>query len=90
MASGAGHNRELKPRSRQPEAEAGARCPFGAFCVEGAGSEAAGVRERLASVLAAVNARPDRAYPLSFSMGMLACPPTDDATIEMLLERADQ
>jgi diguanylate cyclase (GGDEF)-like protein len=63
---------------------------FGAFCVEGAGPEASGVRERLASVLATVNAKPDRAYPLSFSIGTLSIPPNDDASIEMLLERVDQ
>jgi diguanylate cyclase (GGDEF)-like protein len=51
-------------------------------------SEAA-VRDRLATALAAVNARPDRAYPLGFSVGILSCPPDDDTCMEALLERAD-
>jgi two-component system cell cycle response regulator len=64
---------------------------FGALCMAANTAEEGVVRDRLATALAAVNAKPDRAYPLSFSMGMLSCRPSeDDAPIESLLERADQ
>jgi len=63
---------------------------FGAFCVENGAADTPGVRDRLTSVLAAVNAKPDRPYPLSFSIGMRACHPAESAPIETLLEQADQ
>lgn len=48
------------------------------------------LRARIHGALDAVNCRPDRAYPLGFSMGILTCSPHEDATIEQLLERADK
>jgi GGDEF domain-containing protein len=36
-----------------------------------------------------VNAKPDRAYPLGFSVGILSCPPDEMTPVETLLERAD-
>jgi diguanylate cyclase (GGDEF)-like protein len=48
------------------------------------------MRARLHGALDAVNCKPDRAYPLGFSMGILACSPTEEGTIEQLLERADK
>jgi diguanylate cyclase (GGDEF)-like protein len=47
------------------------------------------MRARIHGALDAVNCRSDRPYPLGFSMGVLACSPLEDATIEQLLERAD-
>lgn len=47
------------------------------------------VRARLGEALAAVNAKPDRAYPLGFSVGILACAPDGATSMEELLERAD-
>jgi diguanylate cyclase (GGDEF)-like protein len=46
------------------------------------------VRARLEAALAAVNAKPDRAYPLSLSVGIQACVP-DETPVETLLARAD-
>jgi diguanylate cyclase (GGDEF)-like protein len=63
---------------------------FGALCVAGGGSNELIVRDRLRTVLAGVNGKPDRSYPLSFSLGVLTCPPDEDATVEALLERVDQ
>jgi two-component system, cell cycle response regulator len=48
------------------------------------------MRARIHGALDAVNCRPDRPYPLGFSMGILACSPHEDASIEQLLERADK
>ena len=48
------------------------------------------VRGRLEAVLQSVNAKPDRSYPLLFSVGVLTCLPTDEGTIEEFLERADE
>ena len=45
---------------------------------------------RLHGALDAVNCKPDRAYPLGFSMGILACSPSEEGTIDQLLERADK
>jgi diguanylate cyclase (GGDEF)-like protein len=63
---------------------------FGALCVAGGGSDELIVRERLRTVLASVNGKPDRPYPLSFSVGVLTCLPDEEETVEVLLERVDQ
>jgi diguanylate cyclase (GGDEF)-like protein len=63
---------------------------FGALCLCAGESEEAAVRARLRTVLATVNSKPDRAYPLDFSVGVLVCEPHEDASVEALLERADQ
>jgi len=62
---------------------------FTALAINASASDEAIVRDRLRSALDAVNSKPDRAYPLGFSIGILACSPDDDATIESFLERAD-
>jgi two-component system cell cycle response regulator len=48
------------------------------------------MRARLMHALDAVNSRPDRAYALGFSVGILACSPSDDHTLAQLLEKADE
>jgi len=48
------------------------------------------IRARLMHALDAVNQRPDRAYPLDFSVGILACSPNDDQSLAHLLELADE
>jgi diguanylate cyclase (GGDEF)-like protein len=63
---------------------------FGAFCLCSGDRDEAVVRTRIAVGLAELNRRPDRAYPLNFSLGVLHCSPQEDATIEVLLERADR
>lgn len=62
---------------------------FAAFALSSEGTDDVTVRARITAALARVNARPDRAYPLGFSMGVLMCPPGEDGNIEALLERAD-
>ncbi len=47
------------------------------------------VRDRLNRALAAVNAKPDRAYPLGFSVGVLQCDPGDARGLDDLLGEAD-
>ena len=51
----------------------------------------AALRSRLDALLADVNAKPGRTYPLGFSVGILACSPTaiEDASMESLLGKAD-
>jgi diguanylate cyclase (GGDEF)-like protein len=62
---------------------------FAAFAIGTGDSNEEVVRARLASALAAVNAKPDRAYPLGFSVGILPCAATEEGSVESLLERAD-
>jgi diguanylate cyclase (GGDEF)-like protein len=62
---------------------------FTALAINAAGSDEEVVRARLRDALDFVNSKPDRAYPLGFSVGILSCAPDDDATIESFLERAD-
>jgi two-component system, cell cycle response regulator len=62
---------------------------FAALALSAEGSDDLTVRARVNAALDRVNARPDRAYPLGFSMGILACSPSEDGTVESLLERAD-
>jgi diguanylate cyclase (GGDEF)-like protein len=63
---------------------------FAAFALSTAGSDESSIRRRLADALDVVNLKPDRAYPLTFSVGVLACAPTDERSLESLLEQADQ
>jgi diguanylate cyclase (GGDEF)-like protein len=62
------------------------------FAVLAAGASAAdapAVRERLVSAIARVNAAPDRTYPLSVSIGIRPSSPTDEVSMERMLEEAD-
>jgi diguanylate cyclase (GGDEF)-like protein len=61
---------------------------FAALAVNSSSDEGS-VRARLRDALDEVNAKPDRAYPLEFSAGVLQCGPGDDRSVETLLERAD-
>jgi two-component system cell cycle response regulator len=63
---------------------------FAAFALGAEESDDQIMRARLNGALDAVNCKPDRAYPLAFSMGILACSPTEEAPIDHLLERADK
>lgn len=63
---------------------------FAAFALGAEESDDQAMRARLNGALDAINCKPDRAYPLGFSMGILACSPTEDVPIEQLLERADK
>jgi diguanylate cyclase (GGDEF)-like protein len=47
------------------------------------------VRQRIDDALLSLNSRPDRAYPLDFSVGMMLCRPDERESIEQLIERAD-
>ena len=49
----------------------------------------ASVRARVEEHLRMINARPDRPYPLGFSIGVLNCHPEAGVSIEDLLARAD-
>ena len=62
---------------------------FAALALSAEGADDATVRGRINAALDRVNAKPDRAYPLGFSMGILACAPTEAGTVEAMLERAD-
>ena len=48
------------------------------------------MRARLEGALDAVNVKPDRDYPLAFSVGILTCSPADETDLDILLEWADQ
>jgi diguanylate cyclase (GGDEF)-like protein len=48
------------------------------------------LRARMEQILERVNAVPDRPYRIEFSVGMVACPPSEDPTLEGLLNRADE
>jgi diguanylate cyclase (GGDEF)-like protein len=62
---------------------------FAAFALSSEGTDDSTVRARITTALDRVNAKPDRAYPLGFSMGVLACAPGEEGSVEVLLERAD-
>ena len=47
------------------------------------------LRKRLQQALTTANAKPNRAYPLGFSIGIVACGPTNDRSMEALLAEAD-
>jgi diguanylate cyclase (GGDEF)-like protein len=63
---------------------------FAALALSSGESDDTLIRARLEGALDAVNLKPDRDYPLSFSVGVLTCPSSEEAHIEELLERADQ
>jgi len=63
---------------------------FGALCTGRGAADEAAVRERLATVLADVNAKPDRTYSLRISVGILGWGPGDGRPLEELLAEADQ
>ena len=63
---------------------------FAAFAISSTESGEEAVRARLQAALRLVNAKPDRAYPLGFSVGILPCLPSEPVTIDVLLERADR
>lgn len=63
---------------------------FAALALNATEGHAGILEARLGSALDALNARPDRSYPLSFSLGILACDASEEATIEALLSRVDQ
>jgi diguanylate cyclase (GGDEF)-like protein len=62
---------------------------FAALALSAEGSDDILVRARINGALDRVNSRPDRVYPLGFSMGILACSPQEMVSVESLLERAD-
>ncbi len=62
---------------------------FAALAMNSTATADAALRKRLDEVLDGVNARPGRAYPLGFSVGILACASTDDRSMEALLANAD-
>jgi two-component system, cell cycle response regulator len=62
---------------------------FTALALSADGADDTTVRARINAALDRVNAKPDRAYPLGFSMGIIACAHTEGGTVEALLERAD-
>jgi two-component system cell cycle response regulator len=63
---------------------------FAALAISSGDADDAVMRARLTGALDAVNVKPDRDYPLSFSVGILTCGPAEEAHIEELLERADK
>lgn len=62
---------------------------FAALAIASTGSDEAAIRSRLRAALATVNAKPDRAYPLGFSVGVLPSSTDGVASMEELLARAD-
>ena len=62
---------------------------FAALATGSTPNAEAALRARLEQLLAAVNGKPDRTYPLGFSMGILACGPNDERIVETLLADAD-
>lgn len=63
---------------------------FTALALTSSEADDAIVRARLEEALRTVNDKPDRDYPLAFSIGILTCAPTDDADIDELLHQADK
>jgi diguanylate cyclase (GGDEF)-like protein len=62
---------------------------FAALAMNSTATAEAALRKRLEEVLDGVNTRPNRTYPLGFSVGILACAATDDRPMEALLAHAD-
>jgi diguanylate cyclase (GGDEF)-like protein len=62
---------------------------FAALAMNSTTTAEAALRKRLEEVLDGVNTRPNRTYPLGFSVGILACASTDDRPMEALLAHAD-
>jgi diguanylate cyclase (GGDEF)-like protein len=63
---------------------------FAALALSSGEADEAVMRARLEGAVDAVNLKPDRDYPLAFSVGILTCAPSEDVHIEEMLERADQ
>ncbi len=63
---------------------------FAALALASSQGDEAAVRDRLNAALARVNGKPDRDYPLAFSVGALVCEPASAEPIESLLSRADK
>jgi len=63
---------------------------FAALALSSGEADETAVRGRLNAALLRVNGRPDRAYPLGFSVGAVACLPEAHDPIEALLARADE
>lgn len=61
---------------------------FAAMTLDPTDASEPAMRARLDAALASVNAKPDREYPLSFSVGIQACVP-DGTPLETLLSQAD-
>ncbi len=62
---------------------------FVALAMNSTATAESALRSRLDQVLAAVNSKPGRTYPLGFSVGILPCNPNDDRPMESLLGEAD-
>jgi two-component system cell cycle response regulator len=62
---------------------------FAAFAITSPEWDVQSIRQRITAALQRVNAKPDRDYLLGFSMGILSCDPSESASVEDLLERAD-
>lgn len=63
---------------------------FAALTVGSGDRDDALVRARIEGAVHAANVKPDRDYPISFSIGLVTCAPHEDAHLDDLLERADQ
>jgi diguanylate cyclase (GGDEF)-like protein len=63
---------------------------FAALAISTVDMDEPALRNRLTAALHQVNAGPDRAYPLGFSVGILRCGSGEDRTLDVLLEQADQ
>lgn len=62
---------------------------FAALAIGSTDASESVVRRRLAEALEAVNAKPYRAYPLGFSLGVLQCDADEPRSLDRLLEEAD-
>jgi diguanylate cyclase (GGDEF)-like protein/PAS domain S-box-containing protein len=62
---------------------------FAVFVVEANETQAGGILDRIQHHLDACNAMPGRRYHLSFSIGIVSSPATEDSSVETLLGRAD-
>jgi diguanylate cyclase (GGDEF)-like protein len=62
---------------------------FAALAMNPTPPAASALRRRLDEALQAANAKPNRVYRLGFSVGILACGPTNDSPMETLLAEAD-
>lgn len=63
---------------------------FTALALGSGDADDALIRARLNGALDAINLKPDRDYLLSLSFGILACGPSEEAGINVLLEQADK
>jgi diguanylate cyclase (GGDEF)-like protein len=63
---------------------------FAAMAMNSTPPAEAVLRRRLAQALETANAKPDRAYPLGFSVGIVAAGASNDSPVETLLAQADK